>query len=95
MSKYSSEIKIKACEDYLSGKLSHKEICMKYGIHFCEKESHSMLNDWLPRYLANGAAAFLKTALTKPFALVFRNEGHRLTAWLMAAWDGTEFIYSI
>jgi len=62
MSKYSSEIKIKACEDYLSGKLSHREICMKYGIHFREKDHHSMLNEWLPRYLANGADAFLKTA---------------------------------
>jgi len=62
MSKYSPEIKIKACEDYLSGKLSHKEICMKYGIHFCEKKCNSMLNEWLPRYLANGAVAFLRTA---------------------------------
>lgn len=62
MSKYSPEIKIKACEDYLSGKLSHKEICIKYGIHFCEKKCNSMLNEWLPRYLANGAVAFLKTA---------------------------------
>ena len=62
MSKYSPEIKIKACEDYLSGKYSHKEICMKYGIHFHEKKCTSMLNEWLPRYLANGAATFFKTA---------------------------------
>jgi len=62
MSKYSPEIKIKACEDYLFEKLSHKEICMKYGIHFCEKKCTSMLNEWLPRYLANGAVAFLKNS---------------------------------
>ena len=72
MSKYSPEIKIKACEDYLSGKLSHKEICMKYGIHFCEKKCNSMLNEWLPRYLANGAVAFLKTSGNQSYSSEFK-----------------------
>ena len=68
MSKYSPEIKIKACEDYLSGKLSHKEICMKYDIHFREKKCTSMLNEWLPRYLANGVAAFLKSTSNQSYS---------------------------
>ena len=72
MSKYLPEIKIKACEDYLSGKLSHKEICMKYGIHFCEKKCNSMLNEWLPRYLANGAVAFLKTSGNQSYSSEFK-----------------------
>ena len=72
MSKYSPEIKIKACENYLSGKLSHKEICMKYGIHFCEKKCNSMLNEWLPRYLANGAVAFLKTSGNQSYSSEFK-----------------------
>ena len=72
MSKYSPEIKIKACEDYLSGKLSHKEICMKYGIHFCEKNYCSMINEWLPRYLSNGATAFLKTAGNQNYSSEFK-----------------------
>lgn len=72
MSKYSPEIKIKACEDYLSGKLSHKEICMKYDIHFREKKCTSMLNEWLPRYLANGVAAFLKFSGNQSYSSEFK-----------------------
>ena len=41
MPKYTSEIKIKACENYLLGHLSHKEICTKYRIHFDEKKCKS------------------------------------------------------
>lgn len=72
MPKYTPEIKIKACEDFLSGKLSRKEICMKYGIHFCEKGRNSVLNEWLPRYLANGATAFLKTGGNQSYSSEFK-----------------------
>ena len=61
MSKYSSEIKIRTCEEYLSGNLSHKEICMKYGIHFDEKKHQSMLNECLFLYRAHGPSAFIRT----------------------------------
>lgn len=61
MSKYLSEIKIKACEDYLSGKYSHREICSKYNIDFREGNRSSAINEWLPRYIANGPSAFMKT----------------------------------
>lgn len=60
MSKYSAELKIAACEDYFSGNLSHKEICYKYGIHYNEKTSVSMLNKWIARYRVQGRDAFLK-----------------------------------
>ena len=60
MSKYSPEIKIKACEDYISDKYSHREICEKYGIHF-KRNGTSMLNQWLPLYREHGPMAFLKT----------------------------------
>lgn len=59
MSKYLPEIKIKACEDYLSGKYSHREICEKYGIYFSESRNSSMIDEWLPSYSLYGASAFL------------------------------------
>ncbi|HHU74161.1 MAG TPA: hypothetical protein GXZ28_05980 [Clostridiales bacterium] len=36
MSKYSAEIKISPCKEYLTGALSHEDICKKYEIplHF-------------------------------------------------------------
>lgn len=60
MSKYSKETIIKICEEYLSGKLSKKELCDKYGVHF--KNGNSIITDWIPRYLQDGAAAFPFTA---------------------------------
>jgi transposase-like protein len=59
MSKYLPEIKIKACEDYLSGKYSHKEVCEKYGIYFNDSRYSSAINDWLPIYSLYGPSAFL------------------------------------
>ena len=59
MSKYLPEIKIKACEDYLSGKYSHKEVCEKYGIYFNDSRYSSAINDWLPLYSLYGPSAFL------------------------------------
>ena len=60
MPKYLPEIKIKACEDYISGKYSSREICKKYNIHFREKSRSSVLNEWLPLYMEHGPSAFLK-----------------------------------
>jgi transposase-like protein len=57
MSKYSKEIIIKICEEYLSGNLSEIELCDKYGIH--SKNGNSIIADWIPRYLQDGANAFL------------------------------------
>ena len=55
------EIKIKACEDYLSGQYSHREICLKYNIHYKEKSHSSAINEWLPTYKLNGPSAFMKS----------------------------------
>ena len=59
MSKYLPEIKIKACEDYLSGKYSHREVCEKYCIYFSESRRSSMIAEWLASYSLYGADAFL------------------------------------
>ena len=72
MSKYSPEIKIKACEEYLSGKLSHKEICMKYKIHFDEKKHKSMLNEWLFMYREQGPSAFIRTGGNQTYSSQFK-----------------------
>ena len=60
MSKYSKETIIKICEEYLSGNSSKIELCNKYDILY--KNGCSMIDDWIPRYLENGADAFLSPA---------------------------------
>ena len=61
MSKYSSEIKIKACEEYLSGELSHQDICKKYGIEYSQKSHNSMITkSWIYIYKVHGPDGFLK-----------------------------------
>lgn len=60
MSKYSKEIIIKICEEYLLGNSSKMELCNKYDIPY--KNGYSMIDDWIPRYLENGADAFLSPA---------------------------------
>ena len=61
MNKYTTEIKIAACREFLDGKLSHREICQKYGITFTESSSTSILNEWVLRYQALGEIAFIQT----------------------------------
>ena len=61
MSKYSAELKIAACKDYFSGKLSIREICEKYGIKYNTKSYTSELNKWIHRYMDKGEAAFIRT----------------------------------
>lgn len=60
MAKYTAEIKIAACKEYSDGKLSHKEICQKYGISFNESNSSSILYDWILRYQELGENAFIR-----------------------------------
>ena len=57
--KYSPEIKIAACTEYLENKLSKTEICRKYGIKTHKKESMSALDDWIPMFIQSGADAFI------------------------------------
>lgn len=74
MSKYSVETKIAACKDYLSGQFTHKEVCQKYGITFNETVVKSMLNEWVPRYLQSGEAAFLKPKGNKDYSAEYKME---------------------
>lgn len=60
MAKYTTEIKIAACKEYFEGILSQREICQKYGIHFNESRSISILGEWIVRYQELGANAFIK-----------------------------------
>ena len=61
MAKYTAEIKIAACKEFLDGKLSRREICQKYGISFTESSGSSILNEWILRYQVLGDNAFIKT----------------------------------
>lgn len=61
MAKYTAEIKIAACKEFLDGKLSQREICQKYGISFTESSGSSILNEWILRYQVLGDNAFIKT----------------------------------
>ena len=53
-SHYSKELKISAVNDYLNGKGSLDDICLKYGIR-----SHKQLSDWIKVYNSGG---ILKTS---------------------------------
>ncbi len=70
--KYSSETIVNACQDYLSGNYSHKEICEKYGICFHQKSCTSMLNEWLPRYREHGIDAFCTTGKNHSYTAEFK-----------------------
>lgn len=57
--KFSPEIKIHACEDFLSGKYTSSQVCKKYGITYNEKNcSSTSLSEWVAKYRAMGAEAF-------------------------------------
>ncbi len=59
MAKYSAEIKIAACKDYLEGKLALEDICQKYDIYY-NKEAHwSKILVWVRFYVKHGDSAFI------------------------------------
>ncbi|MBD5135878.1 MAG: transposase [Lachnospiraceae bacterium] len=67
--KYSSELKIRACEDFLSGKYSAAQVCEKYGITYNTKNhSSSSLNEWVAKYMAMGSAAFINSRHNKSYS---------------------------
>ncbi len=74
MSKYSIQTKISACKDYLEGKLSHKEICIKYDIYYNDKSHTSQLNKWLHWYRANGENAFIKISGNNAYTSEFKTQ---------------------
>lgn len=61
MSKYSAELKVSACKDYLDGNLSRRDIYDKYGITHSKNNHFSLLDQWVKKYQTYGDCAFLKT----------------------------------
>ena len=57
---YSAEIKIKACEEYLSGNYTQQEICQKYDILYRKDRRSSVIMEWVKIYIANGPTAFTR-----------------------------------
>ena len=57
---YSAEIKIRACEEYLSGNYTQREICQRYDILYREANRSSVIMEWVKIYVANGPAAFIR-----------------------------------
>ena len=60
MSKYTAELKIAACKDFLSRELSLAEVCEKYGIHYNPKKCSSELRSWCAQYEKHGESAFIR-----------------------------------
>ena len=68
--KYSPEIKMKAIEDYQSGKGSLRSICKKYGI-----KDHKTLREWISCY--NGQKEFRKRSGAR--GEIFMTKGRKTT----------------
>ncbi len=52
-SKFSMELKIRACKDFLSGKYSAAQVCEKYGITYKTSYEKSSIN-WLEILISYG-----------------------------------------
>ena len=74
MSKYTAEIKINACKDYLSGKYSHIEVCEKYGIRYNPNNHHSMIEKWIPYYEKYGHSVFDKQENRRSYSSAFKEK---------------------
>lgn len=74
MQKYSAELKIAACKDYIAGELSHREICDKYGIHFNQKKRTSKLYQWVSAYEIHGEAAFIHLKGNDSYSASFKEK---------------------
>ncbi len=71
-SKYSPEIKASACEDYLSGNLSMKEICQKYSIPYNDKSYHCQIYSWIYIYKHSGIEGFYSATGNKSYSKEFK-----------------------
>ncbi|MGL6173860.1 MAG: transposase [Cellulosilyticaceae bacterium] len=81
--KYSSELKVKACEQYLNGKLSMPEICKLYGISYNEKNYSCSIYDWLHVYRKLGADGFINQVENKSYSKEFKK--HVVNEYLSGA----------
>ena len=64
--KYSAQIKIDACERYLSGRSSGRELCQEYGF------DSSVLREWAAKYRMHGAEAFWEQNGNKSYTREFK-----------------------
>ena len=67
--KYTYEQKVQACEDYISGKFSAKEIAQK--LHMT-KTGPKRIREWAHQYETNGAAVFLPQKHNKTYSKEFK-----------------------
>ena len=74
MSKYSKDLIIQACKEYLSGTLSHFDVCKKYEISYNSKNHTSLLNEWIRRYLAEGEQAFIRSSGNSEYTSEFKTK---------------------
>lgn len=73
--KYSPELKIRACEDFLSGKYSMAQVCEKYGMTYNEKNrSSTSLSEWVAKYRAAGPEAFTHSHHNKSYSSELKNQ---------------------
>lgn len=67
--KFPPEIKIHACEDFLSGKYTSAQVCEKYGITYNEKNcSSKSLSEWGAKYRAVGPEVFTHSHHNKSYS---------------------------
>ena len=67
--KFSPEIKIHACEDFLSGNYTLAQVCETYGIAYHEKNhSSTSLREWVAKYKAVGPEAFIYSHHNKSYS---------------------------
>ncbi len=69
--KYLPEQKIRACEDYLSGRKSIKEIARQFNMGKC---GDCRVYEWVKMYKANGASAFEESHHNRPYSKEFKEK---------------------
>ena len=67
--KFPPEIKLHACEDFLSGKYTSVQVCEKYGITYNKKNcSSTSLSEWVAKYRVMGVNAFAHSHHNKSYS---------------------------
>lgn len=74
MTKYSPDLIIRICKEFLSGKYSHEEICCRYGITSNARGYSSIINDWIQRFLAKGDSAFIRKSGNSSYSSEFKKK---------------------
>ena len=66
MRRYSTEEKIKICEEYLSGKCSASDLCLTHGLS--KGKPPGTFWRWISQYQQAGSAAFFKTSGNRSYS---------------------------